>query len=89
MPEGLERWPKLDYGRFGVFLGSERWDSDAGGRIARGESGWLDPGLDSVRASVLDWLFPGRGFKPAPEGKPVKPGKVRRGLLGGLFHGRK
>lgn len=89
VPEGLERWPKLDYGRFGVFLGSERWDSDAGGRIARGESGWLDPGLDSVRASVLDWLFPGRGFKPAPEGKPAQQGKVRRGLLGGLFHGRK
>lgn len=58
------QYHRLDYTRYGTFLGAERQSAQAGQLIARGESGWSDPGLDVVRERVLAWALPDAGFDP-------------------------
>lgn len=78
VPDWIEDYRRLDYSRFGTFLGTEYQSVEAGRRIADGEVNWPDPKLDQVREQVLAWALPDHGFDPsrfAPEPKR------RRGLF--------
>lgn len=79
-PVGLDDYPKVKWGRLGCFLGVESWSMRAAGCLARGESGWSDAGLDSVRLRVFSWLFPERKVK-----EPVGEKPVRKSWWGRLF----
>lgn len=77
---GVDGYDRYDYSRFATFLGTERQSHKAEEHIAKGESGWADPGLDPVRERVLAWAMPDAGFDP---GRYPDDGKRRRkGLFG-------
>lgn len=67
MPEGMrqEDWHRLDYSKWGQWLGVEIQSAQAGANIAKGLSGWADAGLDHAREQVLAWALPGHGFDPS------------------------
>lgn len=67
IPVGMKQseYQRFDYSRYGMFLGTEFQSEAASARIAAGQSGWADPGLDHVREAVLAWACPDVGFDPA------------------------
>lgn len=64
VPVGLTDYRRLDYTRYGTFLGTERQTIEASNHIANGDVRWDDPGLAHARESVLNWALPDRGFDP-------------------------
>lgn len=64
LPVGMDSYTRIDYRRYGVWLGEERQSEEAGRRLAKGSNGWADPLLDETRERVLAWALPGRGFDP-------------------------
>lgn len=77
VPDGFTGYQRLDYSRFGTFLGTEYQTLATGNRIASGESNFPDPNLDAVREQVLAWALPGRGF-----GQQAGHGTSRKGGRG-------
>ena len=73
MPVGMDSYKRLDYRRYGVWLGEERQSEEAGRRLARGDNDWADPLLDETRERVLAWALPDRGFDPGR----LRPKKTR------------
>lgn len=67
IPVGMrqQEYQRLDYSRYGMFLGTEFQSESASAHIAAGQSGWSDPGLDHVREQVLAWALPDVGFDPS------------------------
>lgn len=64
VPIGLQGYRRLDYTRYGTFLGTERQTVEASNHIANGDLRWEDPGISAVRENVLAWAMPDHGFDP-------------------------
>lgn len=83
VPVGLDGYKRLDYTRYGTFLGTERQTIEASNHIANGDARWDDPGLAYVRENILNWALPERGFDPdrfnrKTDDKNDKKGRGRR-----------
>lgn len=78
IPEGMRQadWKRIDWTRWATWLGVEFQSREAGMRIAAGESGWSDPGLDRTREKVLEWALPGMGFDPGRVKEKAKGWKL-------------
>ena len=64
VPVGLSNYRRLDYTRYGTFLGTEYQTIEASNHIANGDVRWDDSGIAFVRENVLNWVLPDRGFNP-------------------------
>lgn len=64
VPVGLSNYRRLDYTRYGTFLGTEYQTVEASNHIANGDMRWDDEGIAFVRENILNWVLPDRGFNP-------------------------
>ena len=79
VPVGLQGYRRLDYTRYGTFLGTEYQTVEASNHIANGDVRWDDPGLAFARENILNWALPDRGFNPERFNPNAKNSEGKKG----------